>query len=77
MEDGISYDEYNTFKEYGHSYNRLGLPDLMGVIDKDDLLPLKYAIIELDNKFKRLLVDGGLELKIFEGIDGFIEIYGG
>lgn len=71
VEEGITYSNLNTYKEYRKTYNHFELPDLVDVIDKNNLNLLKKAVIELDNKLKKILIEHGVKLNIFKNADEF------
>lgn len=72
-EEGIWYNEYNDYEEYKSFYNELVGIDLMSSIDELD--KLKDSIMELDKKFKKLLIEKNVAIVEFEGIKEFEKFF--
>lgn len=57
--------------EYQNAYNRLGFPDLVPLLDPDDLTPLREAVVHLDSLVESHFRKQGVEINRFETLDQF------
>lgn len=55
--------------DYQNIYNRIGLPDLVILVDEDDFKPLRSAVEELDKLLVHHLRDQGVEIIQFDSIE--------
>jgi hypothetical protein len=57
--------------EYQEYYNSSGLPDLVGLLDPENLLPLFEAVERIDSLLERYLESKGVEIHRFQTLEQF------
>ncbi len=74
-EEGIWYDNVDHYQWYRKGFDEAFDIDLISLAVKKDFIGLKTAIQTLDLMLKKLLIDKGVELAIYDDFDSLSRVY--